>query len=263
MKELPGVPFGRSHADVQLIDVYLPDRSAGNGRAILCIHGGGWSGGGRGQWTSVARHFCALGYVAASADYRLTPGWKHPAQIEDVRLAVGWLRAQAAAWGFDPRRTAALGSSAGAHLVCLLATIRPDDPLGVTHELSDPRTAPDAVISYCGVLDVPDWAWRSPESVIQFLGKRAEEDPELTRSVSPVHRIRGGEPPMLFLHGDADETVPPAQSQDMERGLRAVGTHAETVVLAGVGHGYGYGVQTPAQVESLAHAERFLNRVFG
>ena len=261
MQEMLAVPFSREHTDARLIDVYLPDNA--NGRCVLCIHGGGWSGGGRGGWTSVAKHYCDLGYVTGSADYRLAGDWTHPAQIEDVRLAMGWMRARADEYGFAPDRIAVLGSSAGAHLVALLATIQPDDDLGLTDELPDRDTPPNAVISYCGVLDVPDWATMSPGSVEKFLGKPAEDDPELTRSASPTHRVSGGEPPFLFLHGDADTTVPLAQSVDMEQKLRAAGVRAETVVLAGVGHGYGYGVDTPAQKESLTHGERFLDAVFG
>ena len=262
MREILNLAFSAEHTDARVIDVFLPEPSSANGRCILCIHGGGWTGGARAGWHSVARHFCERGYVTASADYRLTPAWTFPAHIEDVRLAMGWLRARAGQYGFSPDRMAALGSSAGGHLVGLLGTIQPGDSLGLTPELPDPDTVPDAAICYCPVLDVGEWAKAYPDNVKAFLGKCADEDPALCAAASPPCRITGGEPPFLFLHGDADDTVPVGESVLMGEKLRAAGVRADVVILPGAGHGYGYGVTTPAQKESLAHIETFLDDVF-
>jgi len=260
LQELLNLAYSRHHPETSVIDVFLPQRP--NGRCILCIHGGGWSGGARAGWYSVARHFRDLGYVTASADYRLSPDWAFPAHIEDVRLAMGWMRARAGEYGFAADRMAVLGSSAGGHLVALLATIPADDKLGMTPELADPDTVPNAVICYCPVLDVGNWAGDHPDSVQAFLGKPATQAPDLCEAASPPRRITGAEPPFLFLHGDADTTVPPAESIEMGRKLKAAGVRADVTILPGVEHGYGYGVGTPAQKESLAHIERFLSDVF-
>jgi acetyl esterase/lipase len=262
VKELLDIPFSREHTDARLIDVFLPDAVAANRRCILCIHGGGWSAGGRRQWHSLARHFCEQGYVTASADYRLAPAFTFPAAIEDVRLSMAWLRARADEFGFAATRVVALGSSAGGHLVALLATIRPDDPLGLTNEAPSPETVPDAVICYCPVLDVGAWAKHSPESVKAFIGRPAEEAPDICAQASPPMRISGDEPPFLFLHGDADDTVPVAESVTMAEKLKAAGVRADVVILPGVGHGYGYGVNTPAQKESIARIARFLDDIW-
>jgi len=86
--------------------------------------------------------------------------------------------------------------------------------------------------------------------------------PELYTRASPVDRVCGEEPPCLFLHGDADATVPLQQSRDLHGRLVAAGVTSELVVLPGVKHGFGYGVESPAQKRALAESERFLQEQF-
>mgnify|MGYP006298125229 FL=1 len=263
MQENLNLPYSSHHQDVRLIDLFLPEPHEQNGRAILLIHGGGWQGGTRAGWHGVARHFCGMGYVTACPDYRLSPRWHHPAHVEDVRLAMGWFRSRAVEYGFEPDHVAALGSSAGGHLAAMLATIPDDDPLGVTDELPLGHTRPDATICYCPVLDVAAWTETHYGGVEAFLGVPPHRAPELCKEASPPARITGEEPPFLFMHGDADQTVPLEQSRRMAELLREAGVRAELMVLPGVGHGYGYGVETPAQKQSLARAETFLDQSCG
>jgi len=139
------LPYSAAHQDRRLMDAFLPD--APGGAAILFIHGGGWKEGTKESWHPVMEHFCGLGYACATAEYRLCPDVSLVGMVADVRLAMSFMREHAAAWGFDPARVAAYGSSAGGHLVGLLATIRPEDGLGVTDELAIPDTVPQAVVA--------------------------------------------------------------------------------------------------------------------
>jgi acetyl esterase/lipase len=241
------------------MDLYPPGR-AGNGAALLFIHGGGWAGGGRQQWRPVAEYCAARGFFCASLSYRLAPAHRFPAAVEDVRLGMAWLRAQADSRGFSRDRMGAVGSSAGGHLVAMLATLGPDDPLGVTPELADRETRPAAAICYCPVAslhaDRPESA-ALEECYRNFLGCSEAENPALYAQASPVDRVTGSEPPFLFLHGDADTDVPPAQSLLLAERLRAAGGEAQVVLLPGVGHGFGYGVETEAQVRAAEEVVRF------
>jgi len=263
VQELPDIAFSSEHTAFRRIDVFLPSPRHANARCIVCIHGGGWTGGTRTGWHSVARYFCERGYVTASADYRLAPQWAHPAQLEDVGLAMGWLRAHADEYGFARDMLAVLGSSAGGHLAALLATPGRGRRSAAELQLPRPDAVPDAVVCYCPVLDVAEFAGGCPDLVEALLGRRAEDVPELCSEASPLARVTGEEPPFLLLHGDADDVVPPRQSIEMGRLLRAKGGRADVVILPGVGHGFGYGVDTPAQRESLAHISGFLDEVFG
>jgi acetyl esterase/lipase len=254
---LPGIVAPR-----RMLDIFRPDRP--NGRAILWVHGGGWSAGGREGWHECARFFCARGYLCASTGYRLAPAAIFPAQIEDVRLALDFLRGRADELKIRRRAIAAAGSSAGGHLVALLGTIGPGDMLGATPELNGRDTSPDAVICYCPVTDLCDAADPSGELgpvKRAFLGADPAADPARARQASPLHRVRPGLPPFLFLHGDADDIVPLAHSERMTAALAAAGVRAECRVLPGVGHGFGYGVATAAQRLALAEIEKFLETV--
>jgi len=188
-------------------------------------------------------HFAGLGYVCASTSYRFAPAHRFPAQFEDVRLGFSWFRSRAGEYGFDARRTASWGSSAGAHLAALLAVVSPDDPLGATDGLPVRDTVPAAVVCLCGVLT----AFRHtehdniPEMLADFLGTDESRDPELVRRASPLERVRGGEPPFLMIVGDADRTTPVALHERMRDRLAACGGTGELHVLPGVDHGFGTG----------------------
>ena len=261
-----GLAYSAEHMDNRLLDVFLPERDVANGCGLLWVHGGGWSGGARSGWHPLCEHFARVGYVCASADYRLAPGWTWPAQIEDVRLAMAWFRGRADEYGFASDRIAAAGSSAGGHLVALLGTVGDEDEVGVTPELARRDTRPNAVVPYCPVTMLDDRAdpgSKLREARTAFMGCDADDDPDSYRLASPAERVTGREPPYLFLHGAADLTVPPAHSEEMHSRLLAAGVMSELVLMPGVAHGFGYGVTTEPQQEAVAHVERFLAACFG
>ena len=82
-------------------------------------HGGGWSGGTRTTGPDFRRYFARDGFAMASIEYRLTPSITFPANVEDVRTAVRWLKANAAAHALDPDRICLWGTSAGGHLAAV------------------------------------------------------------------------------------------------------------------------------------------------
>jgi acetyl esterase/lipase len=241
--------YSDAHADVRRMDVFAPPQ-AGNGCAILFIHGGGWVSGKRARWHSVMAHFCRLGYVCATVDYRSVPQWTFPAQLEDVRAAMTFLRGRAGEYGFDAARVAALGSSAGGHLASLLA-------------LADggaADTQPAAVVGLCAVLSLREPAPdpRVPGIFHSLMGGSVEQLPDAYRAASPLDLVRPGLPPFLLICGDTDPTTPAAHHQTMCDQLAAHGNRAELLILPGVGHGFGYGTTTPAQQATFTRVEAFL-----
>lgn len=207
------------------------------------------------QWQDVCAHFANKGYVCATAGYRLVPQFRFPAQIEDVRLAIQHMKRESGRLGFDAGRIVAIGSSAGGHLTGMLGTMGADDPLGVSDELQDRETVPYAVIGYCPVVTMFD----RRDTIANLLGYPLGEQEALYRMASPIERLRGGEPPFLLIHGDADQLIPLAQVQDFHDRLLRQGGRSRLVVLPGVDHGFGYGVQTEAQQAALAEVETFLS----
>jgi acetyl esterase/lipase len=111
----------RGGADL-LLDLYLPaDPIRRPAPVIVFLHGGGWSGGTRTTGPDFKRYFAQDGFAMASIEYRLTPSIAFPANVEDVRTAVRWLKANAAVHALDPDRICLWGTSAGGHLAAVAA----------------------------------------------------------------------------------------------------------------------------------------------
>src|SRR5205085_4082805 len=108
------VPYVTGGHDQQRLDLYLPPEGAAR-PLIVWIHGGGWEGGNK--RSCPAKAMVARGYAVASVEYRLSQHAIYPAQIEDCKAAIRWLRANASEYGIDPKRIGVWGASAGGHLV--------------------------------------------------------------------------------------------------------------------------------------------------
>lgn len=210
--------------------------------AVLWIHGGGWSGGShRGNG---ALWLATQGYFTASIEYRLSGEATWPAQIEDCKLGVRWLRANAAKYNVDPERIGCWGSSAGGHLVACLGTM--DDARfegrggygGVSSRVQ-------AVVDYCGPADMTAGSAgiqgakddNDSKALLGLFGKPFKKKPELWREGSPIVYVKPGCPPFLIVHGDADKTVPFAHSERLEAALKKAGVPVELLRVKGGGHG--------------------------
>ena len=112
-RELPDLPYVTGGSERQKLDLYLPAVPAGAPARplVVWVHGGGWEAGSRRDFPG--RMLVARGFVVASIGYRLSQEAKYPAQIEDVKAAVRWLRAHAAGYGIDPQRVGAWGRVGG------------------------------------------------------------------------------------------------------------------------------------------------------
>src|SRR5690606_19348617 len=86
-----------------VLDLAKPVGATGLRPAIVYVHGGGWVGGSRSAFSAEINEAAKRGYVAVSIEYRLT-GTLFPGQIEDVKCAVRWMRAQATTYNVDPDR---------------------------------------------------------------------------------------------------------------------------------------------------------------
>ncbi|MCX7825807.1 MAG: alpha/beta hydrolase, partial [Verrucomicrobiae bacterium] len=126
------VPDGvRAHRDLayvengharQKLDLYLPEKAAAPLPLIIWVHGGGWAAGSKDQCQPLRSGYTSRGYAVASIGYRLSSDAIFPAQIEDCKAAIRWLRAHAKQYGLNPDRFGVWGSSAGGHLAALLGT---------------------------------------------------------------------------------------------------------------------------------------------
>jgi acetyl esterase/lipase len=249
---IPYASTARSH----LLDLYLPATGSGPFPVILWVHGGGWAEGSK----SLAEYPLPLrvlerGYALASINYRLIWEAKFPAQIDDVKAAVRWLRANAKAYHLDPARIGAWGTSAGGYLVALLGTSGevPDlEYLGLGNPQESSRV--QAVVVWSAPIDFlrmdehaaakgcPPYEGRghssrsSPES--QLVGFPITERPERVKATNPIRYVSPDDPPFLIQHGEFDCIVAPQQSQILYDALAPViGPDKVTLTYLPAGHG--------------------------
>ena len=163
-----------------MLDIYRP-ATAGRYPSVVQVYGGAWQRGAPGDDAAFATYLAAHGFVVFAIDYRHAPRWQWPAQIEDVRTALGWIRAHGGEYDADVSRLALLGRSAGAHLAMLAA-----------YEPGAPAVA--AVVSYYGPVDLAD-GYRNPprpdpldvRSVEEaLLGGTPDQVPDRYREASPI-----------------------------------------------------------------------------
>jgi acetyl esterase/lipase len=203
------------------------------------------------------------GYAIASLNYRLSQHALFPAQIQDCKAAVRWLRAHAAEYGLDPTRFAAWGPSAGGHLSAMLGVTGHVSAFEVGEHL-DQSSRVQAVVDYFGPTDflqmdahrLPDGMVHdppdSPES--ELVGGPIQERPEAVALANPVTHVRPDAPPFLVVHGDLDPLVPHHQSELLVAALKKARVPVTFYTVVGAGHG-GF---TDPQVPEMTRA--FLNR---
>ena len=136
------------------LDVAWPAKATAPAPGVVVLHGGGWTMGDRKSLDGLIRKFAAAGRPAATVSYRFAPKHPWPAQIEDAKAAVRFLRRNAAKYGMDPERMGAIGFSAGAHLAMMLGVTGPADGLEGSPAADDPSSRVQAVVSWFGPTDL-------------------------------------------------------------------------------------------------------------
>ena len=239
-RDLAYVPAGHER---QKLDLYLPKSNVPL-PLIINIHGGAFRMGSKEM--GVPTEYLSRGYAVASLNYRLSQHAVFPAQLEDCKAAVRWLRANAPKYGLDPHRFAAMGSSAGGHLAAMLGTAGDVSEFDLGSNL-DLSSAVQAVVDHFGPTDflqmddhrLPNGQMHdpadSPES--QLVGGPIQENKEKTARANPITYVTRDDPPFLICHGDADPLVPHHQSELLVAALERAGVPVTFYTVKGGGHG--------------------------
>lgn len=237
--DLPYVDGGHSR---QKLDLYLPAQP--KGPLLIWIHGGGWRAGTKANPPGLA--LVKNGVAVASVEYRFSQDAVFPAQIEDCKAAVRWLRAHAGEYGYRKDMVAAWGASAGGHLVALLGVTGQVHDFDVGANL-DQSSAVQCVIDWFGPADFPGYdenlptpmvQRENPNSVIaQLFGGPVSQKLELAKRASPVNWVTKDAAPMLIMQGTNDPLVPLDQSQRLYQKLKDAGADVTLDVIEGAKHG--------------------------
>jgi acetyl esterase/lipase len=256
------IPYVTDAHERHTLDIYIP-AIPGPYRVILWIHGGAFRMGSKVD--RVPLKMLNQGYAIVAINYRLSQQAIFPAQIEDCKAAVRWLRAHAGTYNFDNTRFVAWGESAGGHLAAMLGTCGHVRTWDVGAHL-DHSSRVQAVIDFYGPTDflqmdaqrLPDGMTHndadSPES--QLVGGPIQQHGDATRQANPITHINGSAAPFLIIHGDTDPLVPHGQSQLLVEALQRQSIAVTFHTIVGGGHG---GFDTPS-IPLLI--DGFLHRTF-
>ena len=258
MSEIAGVTahLGIEYAEVAgfrplELDLYLPDGAPGPRPTVVHVHGGGWRRGSRrhplpalgdGFYQGLAER----GIAVAAVDYRLSGEARYPAAVDDVRVAVAWVRSALPGYGVTPGPVALWGDSAGGHLALLAA-------------LTD--TAVDGVVAWFPVTDLTAMGEPGDDPGTRealFLGAPPAQVPDLAREASPLTYVHAGAPPVLLMHGDSDALVPADQSIRFATALADAGGTATLELVPGASHFWDGAADMPGIVARSAGFVRSL-----
>jgi acetyl esterase/lipase len=243
MHIVPDLVF-KEIADRQLkLDLYLPAQARAPTPTVIWVAGGGWKEMGKESCEHLAAWLTGYGFAVAGIEYRVSGEARFPAQIQDCKAAVRWLRAHAAEYGLDRRHVGAWGDSAGGHLAGLLGTTTHIAAFDGQDVHPNESSVVQAVCSFYGPSDLADLPGAAAE-VTQLLGVPPEDDPQRAAWASPFYHVNEDSAPHLLAHGDEDTLVPLSHSYRYLSRLQQFGIEAALYVRKGFGHEgdafYGY-----------------------
>ena len=244
------VPFGQVGETPLLLDIVRPKADSPQPRpVILFIHGGGWAGGDKASAIGALLPFASSGqYFCASANYRLTGQASWPAQIQDCKAAVRWLKINARKYNIDPQKIGVWGHSAGGHLVSMLGLTgnRPEleghsGALGASSQVACvvDFSGPSDMIAFVTYFAEKKKTKAPPPGLDKFFGEPIEQWKEVARQASPLTYVSRDAAPFLIVHGTADPLVPLAQAEDLAAALKKAGADVTLVKIVDGGHGIG------------------------
>ena len=246
----PNLEYASYDGGTLLLDLYVPE-GIGPHPLFIYIHGGGWiSGNKQLHPESPALQLYEEGtgkWAVASIEYRLSSEAIWPAQIEDCKAAIRWLKENSENYGIDSEMIIAGGSSAGGHLAAMLAVTNGDTlydnaslgSMSVTSEIN-------GVVDWFGPSDMYELANHAEANVpnrpwVAELLLNCTWDVDCSNltliSASPALLVEGDEPPILILHGTNDTSVPPSQSEIFAASLEENDSTYEYHLIQGAGHG--------------------------
>lgn len=235
-RELKDVKYGNAPDGENTLDAYIPKEIKPGAKVIVYIHGGGWSGGDKGEFPPqlIEELVGKRGYVVASINYRLVKDGNNrfPAQIEDVQKAVEFISKNAKRYDYNGNEYALIGGSAGAHLAMLYA-------YGY-----DDKKRVKTVVDLWGPTDLTDKAVRvdgsdADKTVINFLGEK-DVNAQIAKEASPAyHLTQATAVPTILFHGGKDPLVNVSQAENLYRKLQELNTPAALEIYPEEKHGVG------------------------
>jgi acetyl esterase/lipase len=234
---VPNVVYGVADNFETKLDLYLPRGQQTPAPTLIQIHGGGWVGGNKEANALRFLPYLEMGWAVVNVQYRLGQVGLAPAAVEDSLCALRWVIRNAEQYGLDPARVVVTGYSAGGHLALTTGIT----PASAGLDRQCPGTEPlrvAAIVNWYGITDVGDLldGANMRSYAVQWMGSLPDREAVAER-VSPLTYVRGGLPPVLTIHGDADPVVPYTHALRLRDALDRAGVPNRLHTVPGGGHG--------------------------
>lgn len=234
------------------MQVYQPPK-VGKYPAIVVIYGGAWRTGSPAANPAFNQYMALRGYTVFAIDYRHTPQYRFPAQLDDVRAAINFIRTHAVEYQTDPEKMILLGRSAGAHLA-MLAAYQPDAP------------PIRAVVSYYGPVNLTEGYNNPPrpdpinsrQVLKALLGGSPQELPNEYKIASPINYVTRPLPPTLLVYGSRDNLVQAKFGRQMYQTLHTSGNTAVFLEIPWAEHAFDEVFNGVSNQLALYYTERFI-----
>lgn len=252
------VPYNNDDHSKHLLDIYLPANTKGLVPLVIFIHGGGWLVNDKyadiGYMKKTVAAIISSGFALASIDYRFATQAVFPAQVQDCNRAISFLYDNANKYGFDTKKFALMGFSAGGHLASLVGLSKNNSIGNFFMPGTSKSFSFTCVVDFYGPAELLLFPGnndeKSPES--QLIGATPLSRPDLAKAASPVTYVDKNDPPFLIIHGENDELVSTNQSRLLSAWLNVAGVQNELIIVKDAPH---FGV--------MFDADEIRNKVIG
>lgn len=263
----PNITYSRANNAELKLDLYLPTERRAPVPVVMFIHGGGWVEGAKEFDVLNLLPYLSLKFAVVNVGYRLGRTSLAPAAVEDCRCALRWLERNAKQFNLDTTRIVLTGISAGGHLALITGMLPamnvfdracPTDDSVRWHSGAETMPKVAAIVNVFGITDVADLleGKNAKHYAVEWFGSMGGRH-ELARQVSPLSHVRPGLPPVITIHGDADNIVPYSHAERLHAALDKAGVPNQLFTIRGAGHG---GFKREELLSSYAAITKFLRQ---
>ncbi len=255
-KSWKDLDYGGDEKVYHKMDIYLPQTEKPTYPVVVVIYGSAWFSNNLKETvlSSLGKPLLDAGFAIVTPNHRSSTDAKFPAQINDIKAVVRFIRANAAKYQIDTSFIGITGFSSGGHLASLAGTsggVKQYTIGSVTFDIEGNvgqdtsfSSSVNAVVDWFGpiAISVMDSCKRSkdaysPEAIL--IGGPIDENLDKCALANPITYIDANDPPFLILHGDADPLVPLCQSELFFNALQKANVPSQFVIVPGGQHGPG------------------------
>ncbi|MBQ0142193.1 MAG: prolyl oligopeptidase family serine peptidase [Prevotellaceae bacterium] len=258
------------------MDIYLPKQTQEKYPVVVHIYGSAWSSNnskGSADLGTIVDALLKAGYAVVCPNHRSISDAQWPAQINDIKAVIRFIRGNAAKYKFDTSFIATSGFSSGGHLSSCCATtnglkvtkvgVETLDLEGNVGKFTNESSIVNAACDWSGPVDLTNmdcgehmsFGAMSPEANL-LGGAKLSEQPDKFRSLSATYYVNKNTVPLIVFHGMKDNVVPCCQGQKLYDLLKGAGVKTELTLEPEGGHGMGMYSET-----NLQKMVNFLNDV--